>query len=462
MSREVRGGLVTFITMAYIVVLNPIIMGPVPDINGHFLGGGTVPNLAAVAAATALVAGIMSILMGLVANYPLALATGLGLNAFLAFVVAQQTSWAQAMGLIVIEGLLTLVLVLTNFRQAVFAIVPLQIKLAIAAGIGVFIAFIGLKDGGIVHTGVGTPVQLGLDGTLSGWPTLVFIVGLVVIVALWALNTKGAILIGIAVSTLMAIVVEAVANVGSQTDATGKVVNPKGWSLNVPKWPDKVFGWPDLGTVGHVSFGAFAAIGVLSAIVLLASLMLSDFFDTMGTMTAIGGEAGLLDEEGNPPKTKQILVVDSVAASAGGLGGVSSATSYIESSSGVGEGARTGLSSVVVGVLFLLAMFFAPLVEIVPFEAATPALVFVGFLMVRQIVPAWEKFEVGFPSFLALILMAFTYSITVGVGAAIVFYALIRLVRRQFGNTPVLLWIVAGVFVIYFALDPLKAWFGIG
>jgi AGZA family xanthine/uracil permease-like MFS transporter len=356
----------------------------------------------------------------------------------------------------------TFVLVMTNFREAVVDAFPFDLKMATSAGIGLFIAFIGLVDGGIVHTGAGTPVQLGIDGTLSGWPTLVFLVGLAVIVILWVRKVKGAILIGIVTATIFAMIVEKVANVGSQTDATGKVVNPKGWSLNVPKWPDKVVGTPHFDTVFHASFGAFASLGVISAVVLVFSLMVTDFFDTIGTMTAIGAEAGLLDANGKPPKTKQILAIDSLAAAAGGAGGVSSNTSYIESASGVGEGARTGLATVVVGVLFLLAMFFTPLVEIVPFEAATPALVFVGFLMIQQAFKVnWADVEVAIPAFLTIILMPFTYSISVGVGAGVVSYVLIKAAVGKGALIPKLLWLVAALFAIYFALDPLKAWFGI-
>ncbi|GMA20703.1 hypothetical protein GCM10025862_27240 [Arsenicicoccus piscis] len=340
-SQEIRGGIVTFFTMAYIVVLNPLIIGTVKDSSGHYIGGGTEPNLAMVAACTALIAGVMTILMGVVANFPLALATGLGLNAFLAYGVASlpEMTWADAMGLIVIEGIIILVLVLTGFRKAVFHAIPAQLKTAISVGIGLFITLIGLIDAGFVRKPSGpTPMELGIGGFLNGWPLLVFVIGLFTIITLLVNKVKGAILYGIVAATVLAIALEALLHVGSQTDATGKVVNPTGWGLNVPTLPGNPFASPQFGLLGDVSvFGAFTKIGVISACLLVFTLMLADFFDTMGTMVAIGGEAGLLDEEGNPPGSQRILVVDSVAAIAGGLGSVSSNTSYIESAAGVGE-----------------------------------------------------------------------------------------------------------------------------
>jgi AGZA family xanthine/uracil permease-like MFS transporter len=454
-GREIRGGVVTFFTMAYIVVLNPLILGFAKDADGKYLGGGSGPNLAAIAAATALVAGVMTILMGVVANYPLALATGLGLNAFVAFGIASRMTWADAMGLIVIEGLVILVLVLTGFRQAVFHAVPPQLKVAISVGIGLFIALIGFVDAGFVRrTGQGpVPVQLGNDGFLSGWPVAVFALGLVLVVALWVRKVKGAILISIIATTLVAIVVEKIGALGQQTP-DGK--NANGWSLNVPAWPDQIVGKPDFATLFHFSlFGSFQSVGVVAALLLVFTLMLADFFDTMGTMTAIGAEAGLLDDEGIPPNTQRILVVDSLAAAAGGAAGVSSNTSYIESASGVGEGARTGLASIVTGVLFLLAIVFAPLVEIIPSEAAVPALVLVGFLMMQQVKGIeWDDLEIAIPAFLTIVLMPFTYSITVGIGAGFLAYVVIKLVRGKPREVHPLMWIVAILFVLYFTLTP--------
>jgi AGZA family xanthine/uracil permease-like MFS transporter len=460
-GREIRGGVVTFFTMAYIIVLNPLILGFAKDADGAFLGGGSGPNLPLIAAATALVAGAMTILMGVVANYPLALATGLGLNAFVAFSIASGMSWADAMGLVVLEGLVILVLVLTGFRSAVFHAVPAQLKTAISVGIGLFIALIGLVDAGFVRripdaANTTVPVQLGANGFLDGWPVVVFAVGLILTVVLYVRKVRGAILISIIAATVLAIIVEAVAHVGPAVN--GNKVNPNGWNLNVPSLPGKVVDVPDFGLLGHFSlFGAFGRVGVVTAVLFVFTLMLADFFDTMGTMTAIGAEAGLLDQEGVPPNSQRILIVDSVAAAAGGAAGISSNTSYIESASGVGEGARTGLASVVTGLLFLLATIFSPLVAVIPNEAAVPALVLVGFLMMQQVKNIdWDDLEIAIPAFLTIVLMPFTYSISVGIGAGFVAYVIIKIVRGRAGLVHPLLWVVSALFVVYFAIDPIK------
>ena len=459
-GREVRGGVVTFVTMAYIVVLNPLILGFAPDVEGGFLGGGPGDgsNLPAIAAGTALVAGVMTILMGAVANYPLALATGLGLNAFVAVAIASRMTWADAMGLVVLEGLVILVLVLTGFRAAVFRAVPPPLKTAISVGIGLFIAFIGLVDAGFVGripdvAMTTVPVQLGRTGQLAGWPVLVFVLGLGLMITLWVRRVRAAILISIVAATVLALVVQALTGLGTAAD------EPGGWGLTVPSLPEQVAGLPDLGTLGTFNLlGSFERIGVVAALLLVFSLMLADFFDTLGTMTAIGAEAGLLDEEGTPPRTQRILVVDSLAAVAGGAGGVSSNTSYIESASGVGEGARTGLASIVTGVLFLLTVFLSPLAAVIPSEAAVPALVLVGFLMMQQVREIdWDDVEVAIPAFLTIILMPFTYSIAVGIGAGFVAYVLIKLVRGKAGEVHPLMALVAALFVVYFALDPITA-----
>jgi len=466
-AREVRGGFVTFFTMAYIIVLNPLILGFAPDADGQFLGGGDKPDLALIAAATALVAGVMTILMGVVANYPMALATGLGLNAFVAFSIASGMSWADAMGLVVLEGLIILALVLTGFRTAVFHAVPAQLKVAISVGIGLFIALIGLVDAGFVRrtpdsANSPVPVGFGIEGSLQGWPVLVFAIGLILMVTLYVKHVKGAILISIIITTAIAIVVEAIAKIGP-TFAENGDVNPKGWNLNVPEWHGKLLEMPDFGLLGEFSlFGSFERVGIVTALLFIFTLLLADFFDTMGTMTAIGAEADLLDEEGMPPNTQRILIVDSVAAAAGGAAGISSNTSYIESAAGVGEGARTGLASVVTGLLFLLATVFAPVVEIIPNEAAVPALVLVGFLMMQQVKNIdWDDVEIALPAFLTIALMPFTYSISVGIGAGFIAFVLIKLVRGKASEIHPLMWVVALLFVVYFAIDPIKQVVGV-
>lgn len=463
-GQEVRGGIVTFFTMAYIVALNPLIIGLAKDGDGKFLGGGDAPNLALIAAATALVAGVMTILMGVVANFPLALATGLGLNTFVAVGIASQMTWADAMGLVVLEGLIITVLVLTGFRVAVFKAVPTQLKVAISVGIGLFIALIGLVDAGFVRrTAAGpVPVTLGDGGSLVGWPVLVFGFGLLLMIGLMVRKVKAALLIGIVVSTVVAIVIESSLKIGPNFDgATGKV-NPKGWGLNVPAMPDSVVSTPDFGLLGQFNlFGSFSRISVVSALLIVFTLLLADFFDTMGTMTAIGQEAGLVDRDGNVPGADRILIVDSIAAAAGGAAGVSSNTSYIESASGVGEGARTGLASVVTGICFLLTTFLAPLVAVIPYEAATPALVIVGFLMMTGIKQIdWDDLGIAIPAFLTIILMPFTYNISVGIGAGFVTYVVIRFIQGRKSEIHPLLFLVSGLFMVFFLASPINAWIG--
>jgi AGZA family xanthine/uracil permease-like MFS transporter len=459
-AREVRGGLVTFFAMSYIIVLNPLILSTVPSGQGTFIGGGAAPNIAPVAAGTALVAGIMTIAMGLVANYPMAVAAGLGINSVIAFSVATlpNMSYADAMGVVVLEGIIILILVLTGFRTAVFRAVPSQLKVAISVGIGLFIAFIGLWNARFVTAPASgaTPVQLGANGALGAWPVLVFVVGLLLAVILMVRKVKGALLIAIVTATVLAVVVEAVAHPGAAS-----ADNPGGWSLNIPAL-EGGFALPDFSILGQFSIlGAIQHLGPITLVLLVFSLMLADFFDTMGTMVAIGAEGDLLDKDGNPPRTKQILIVDSVSAIAGGAGGVSSNTAYIESAAGVGDGARTGFANLVTGVCFLLATFLSPLVAMVPYEAATPALVVVGFLMMMQVSGiSWKDYEISIPAFLTIVLMPFAYSITVGIGAGFVSYAVIKLAKGKAKEVHPLMWVAAVLFVIYFALEPIKQLIG--
>ena len=459
-GREIRGGFVTFFTMAYIVVLNPLIIGTAKDMNDQFIGGNTDVGvaIAQVTAVTALVAGVMTILMGVIGRFPIAIAAGLGLNGFVAFTLAPQMTWADAMGLVVLEGLLILILVLTGFRSAVFTAVPEQLKYAIGVGIGLFITIIGLVDSGIVRSGVPL-ISFGVFGELRGWPTFTFVFGLLLTIILVVRKVKGAILIGILATTVLAIVVEAIAGVGAKSQD-----NPLGWGLNVPKLPSQVISTPDLGLLGQFNlFGSFQVIGVIASVLAIFSLMLSDFFDTMGTAFGLATEADLLDENNQIPHFEGILVVDSVGAIAGGFAGTSSNTSYIESASGVGDGARTGVASIATGALFLVAMFFSPLVTIVPHEAATPALIIVGFLMMTQIRHIdFTDYEIGIPAFLTMVLMPFTYSITNGIGAGFITYCLIKAANGKAREVPALLWVVSAAFVVYFAYDPITQLLHVG
>ena len=458
-GREIRGGLVTFFTMAYIVVLNPLIIGTAKDMNGLYVGGtdDVIKAITMVTAATALVAGLMTILMGAIGRFPVAVAAGLGLNGFVAFTLAPQMTWADAMGLVVLEGLLILLLVLTGFRSAVFSAVPEQLKYAIGVGIGLFITIIGLVDSGIVRSGVPL-VSFGIFGELQGWPIFTFCIGLLITIVLVVRKVKGAILIGILATTVLAIVIEAVAGVGGKT-----ADNPTGWGLNVPAVPEAIVATPDLGLLGQFSlFGSFQVIGVIASLLAIFSLMLSDFFDTMGTAFGLATEAELLDDEGNIPHFESILVVDSIAAAAGGAASVSSNTSYIESASGIGEGARTGIASIVTGALFLIAMFFSPLVTIIPYEAATPALVVVGFLMMTQIRHIdFTDYSIGIPAFLTIAIMPFTYSITNGIGAGFVSWLVIKIFTGKVKEVNWLMWVISIAYIIYFAIYPIQVLLGL-
>jgi len=465
LGREVRGGFATFFTMAYIVVLNPLIIGTVADADDRFIGGAADPGAAIplVAAATALVAGIMTILMGVIGRYPFAVAAGLGLNAFVAFGIVSRMTWADAMGLVVIEGLVITVLVLVGLRRAVFDAIPGDLKTAISVGIGLFIALIGFVDAGFVRRASGgTPVELGIGGNLQSWPALVFVVGLLLTGVLVARRVPGAILIGIIATTVVAIVVEAIADIGPSVPAPGQS-NPKGWNLVVPELPESVLQTPSLGLLGDVDLlGSWQRVGVVAALLFVFTLMLTDFFDTMGTIVGVGKEADLLTSDGQLPGADRVLLVDSVAAAAGGAASVSSNTTYIESAAGVGEGARTGVASLVTGGLFLVAMFFTPLVSVVPFEAASPALVIVGFLLATQVRNIdWDDYGIAIPAFLTIVLMPFTYNITNGIGAGFIAYALIRSVQGRAREVHPLLWGVAALFVVYFAIAPIQDVLGV-
>lgn len=466
-GREVRGGIVTFFTMAYILALNPIIIGTTPDKYGRLISGLPISDpknigitMAMVAAGTALIAGISTLFMGVYGKFPIAIATGLGINALAAYVIAPQMSWPQTMLLIFGEGLVITLLVLTGFREAVFRAVPAPLRSAISVGIGLFICFIGLWDGGIVRApqGGATPSELGLGGNLQGWPVFVFLLTLLVAAMLYARKVKGSLLIALVFGTILGVIVETVAKIGPMI-APGKDINPVGWKLNVPTLAGTAWSAPNMGTLFQIwpfgyrpEHGALSGATIFGMVLLAFSLLLSDFFDTLGTVVAVGSQANLLDEEGNPPRLKQILLVDSVAAMLGGVGGVSSNTSYIESSAGVGEGARTGLASVVTSVCFFLSVFLAPLVNVVPSEAAAPILVFVGFLMMAQVTDVdWSDVEVAFPAFLTIALMPFAYSITAGIGAGFIFFVLMKLVRGKAKEIHPLMWVVALAFLVYFA-----------
>jgi AGZA family xanthine/uracil permease-like MFS transporter len=418
LATEAKAGLTTFMVMAYILLVNPAILAA---------AGISVP---AASAATALVAGVMTIIMGVVANVPIALAVGLGINGALAFglVLTDGLSLPGAMGVIVLEGIIVTILVLVGLREAIMRAVPLSLKRAIGVGIGLFILFIGFVDAGIIRQPAGdgpVPVEFVFPTEPAHF---VFWLGLVITIVLWARRVPAALLISILITTVVALL-------------TGVQAVPAGLTAT-----------PDFSTLGQFDLtNVFTVLGLLAGALTIFSFMLTDFFDTMGTATAIGEQAGLTDEEGHVEGTGRILLVDSIAAAAGGVAGISSNTSYIESAAGVAEGGRTGFASVVTGVLFLLAILLTPLAVLVPFVATGPVLVFVGFLMVALIKDIdFSDIEEGLPALFGLILMPLTFSITVGIGAAFVTHVIVKIVRGKITEIHPLLWAVAVAFVIYF------------
>ncbi|HEV7849232.1 MAG TPA: NCS2 family permease [Mycetocola sp.] len=451
-SAELRGGLVTFVAMAYIVILNPIILSSGVDIDGNTLG------FAQLSAVTALTAGVMTILFGLIARLPFAFAAGLGINSFLAFSVVGQVTWAEAMGLVVINGLFIVLLAATGLRRLIFEAVPYQLKIAITVGIGLFIAFIGLVNAGFVtSTGQASPpVGLGTGGSIATLPTVIFVLTLLVSGVLVARKVRGALLIGILVGTILALLAETLFPVGPSNGGE----NPGGWGLTVPALPSQIFSVPDLSLIGAFNFGSFERIGILAALMLVFTLVFTNFFDAMGTMTGLSNEAGLADAKGNFPRLKSALIVEGIGAVAGGATSSSSNTVFIESGAGIGEGARTGLANIVTGVLFMLAMFVTPLTSIVPSEVASAALVLVGAMMMAQIRDVeWAEFSSTLPLFLTVVIMPLTYSIANGIGAGFIAWVVLRSLSGKAREISPLLWIVAIGFLVYFARGPIEALF---
>ncbi len=452
-GQEVRGGLVTFVTMAYIVILNPIILSGSKDVAGATL------QFTQVAAVTALTAGVMTILFGLVSRLPFAFAAGLGINSFLAVSVVGQVTWPEAMGLVLIDGVIIVALSATGLRRLIFDAVPLQLKTAITVGIGLFIAFIGFVDAGFVTaTGVGSPpVGLGVAGSIATVPTLVFVATLLFTAVLMARKVKAALLIGLVTGTVASVIIEAIWHLGPKVLPDG-TLSANGWGLAVPALPSHLFSVPDLGLVGHVDIvGSFGRIGALAAVMLIFTLVFSNFFDAMGTMTGLSREAGLADAKGDFPRLRSALIVEGVGAIAGGATSSSSNTVFIESGAGIGEGARTGVANLVTGALFLLAMFVSPLTSIVPSEVASAALVLVGALMMAQIRHIdLTDLSALIPVFLTMLVMPLTYSIANGIGAGFIGWVVVRSLSGRARQISPLLWVVAAGFVIYFARGPVE------
>ena len=455
LARDSMAGVTTFIVMSYIIFVNPQILS--------FAGIEGLSDIGLpfnqVLAATCLVAGVMTVAMGLYTNKAYAIAPGLGLNAVVAFSLVANAglSFPAAMGLVVVEGIAVTILVLTGMREKIMDAIPLDLKKAIAIGIGLFIAFIGLRSAGVVVPGEGTPVTL---GRLTTWPILVTFVGLVLTIALRARGVRGDLLIGIVFTTILATVIN---------EAAG---NDAGFSAGAA-WPGDVYETPDLGLLGNFNFDAFTELAFISAVVWAFSLFLADFFDTMGTLVGVGKPAGYLDKEGRMPDIRKPLLVDSLAAVAGGAASTSSATTYIESAAGVGVGGRTGWVAVVCGALFFPFMFFAPIIGMVPPQATAPALIIVGFLMMSALTEAEDLAEegyrgrklagidfselgVGLAAALTIMIMPFTFSITNGIGMGFIAFVVVRAAQGRSKEVHPFMWIASAAFLLYFLVPFLQ------
>ncbi len=462
LARDTMAGMTTFIVMSYIIFLNPIILTSVkPKVGAPLPFEGVVT-------ATCVVAAVMTILMGLYTNKAYALAPGLGINAIVAFQLVGQEglSFASAMGLILLEGAVVTCLVLTGLREAIMRAIPLELKKAIAIGIGLFIAFIGLYNSGIVVPGSGEPVTL---GRFTTWPIFVTFVGIIVTLALRARGFKGDLFVGIIGTTVVATIVNHFTN--HHAFGTSTATFP-GWS--------HIAGWGNWSLFGNFDFHAFSKLGVVSAIVWVFALFLSDFFDTMGTLVGVGKPAGYLNAEGHMDDIRKPLLIDSLAAMAGGASSTSSATTYIESGSGVAAGGRTGWVAVVAGAMFIPFLFFAPLIGMVPSQATAAALIIVGYLMVSALTEGEDEAEIeegvaapgtarakfagidfhdlaiGLPAALVIMLMPFSYSITNGIGFGFIAYCLIRATQGRVKDVHPLMWAVSAAFTLYFFVPLLQ------
>src|SRR3954453_12674179 len=427
---EILAGITTFVVMSYIIAVNPAVLS----------AAGL--DVRAVATSTCLVSGLLTLAMGLYTNRAFAIAPGLGLNAIVAYnlVGTMGLTPAEAMGVVVAEGVLITVLVLVGVRKYIMDVVPLTLSRAISVGIGFFILFIGLRNAGLITF---IPGQTGsVDGLLTltplnTWSIFVAIAGLAITIILMARKFPAAILVGILLATVIAFFVPG----------------------NVTSMPAEPMAGPDFSLVGQFSFGFFAKLGALTAALAIISFMLSDFFDTMGTLIGVGSEAGYFDENGDLPDAQRPLLVDSLAAVAGGVVSASSATTFIESAAGVSVGGRTGLVSVVTGLLFLLALPFVSLVGAIPAVATAPALIVVGVLMVGVLSEGaaggpgtidFRNLEDAVPVVLTMLVMPLTFSITNGIGAGFVSYVLIKLAIGKGREFHPALYVIAAAFLIYF------------
>ncbi|MFH9606954.1 NCS2 family permease [Streptomyces sp. NPDC017448] len=443
-ARELRGGVTTFMAMAYILLLNPLILGG-EDVDGNLLGQ---PGLIT---ATAFAAAATTLLMGFVGKVPLALAAGLSVSGVLASQVAPTMTWPQAMGMCVVYGVVICLLVVTGLRELIMNAIPLALKHGITMGIGLFIALIGLYKAGFVHQGKATPVSLGPAGELTGWPVLIFCVTLLLIFMLQARNVPGAILIGIVVGTAVAIVINAIMD-----------IDPKAWSSGPPELTGGAVSAPDFSLFGNVEFGGWGDVGVMTVGMIVFTLVLAGFFDAMATIIGVGTEAKLADDKGRMPGLSKALFIDGAGGVIGGVASGSGQTVFVESATGVGEGARTGLASVVTGLFFAACLFFTPLTAIVPTEVASAALVVIGAMMMQNARHVdWGDRSVAVPVFLTVVLMPFTYTITTGVAAGVISYSAIKLAQGRAREVGAFMWGLTVIFTVFFALNPIESWLGV-
>ncbi|MEU4996249.1 NCS2 family permease [Streptomyces sp. NPDC021622] len=443
-AREVRGGITTFMAMAYIVLLNPVLL------SGKDVAGDTMGQKALVTA-TALAAAVTTLLMGFVGKVPLALAAGLSVSGVIASQVAPQMTWPQAMGMCVMYGAVIMLLVVTGLREMIMNAIPLALKHGITMGIGLFIAIIGLVKGGFVHPGKATPLTLGPAGELAGWPVLLFAGTLLLIFMLQARNTPGAILIGIVTGTIVAMVLNAAG-----------VIDPKQWANGAPELHGSAVSTPDFSLLGDVEFGGWGDVGAMTVGMIVFTLVLAGFFDAMATIIGVGTEAKLADDKGRMPGLSKALFIDGAGGAIGGVAGGSGQTVFVESATGVGEGARTGLSSVVTGLFFAACLFFTPVTAIVPQEVASAALVVIGAMMMMNARHVdWADRATAIPVFLTVVLMPFTYTITTGVAAGVISWVAIKVAQGKAREIGAFMWGLTVIFIVYFALNPIESWLGV-
>ncbi|MBL1084057.1 NCS2 family permease [Streptomyces actinomycinicus] len=442
-AREVRGGITTFMAMAYILLLNPLIL------SGKDAAGDTLGQKALITA-TALAAAVTTLLMGFVGKVPLALAAGLSVSGVLSSQVAPNMTWPQAMGMCVMYGVVIMLLVVTGLREMIMNAIPLALKHGITMGIGLFIALIGFYKSGFVHQGKGTPVTLGPAGELAGWPVLLFAGTLLLIFMLQARNVPGAILIGIVSGTVVAAVLNGLG-----------VIDPEQWANGAPELHGAV-SMPDFSLLGQVEFGGWEKVGAMTIGMIVFTLVLAGFFDAMATIIGVGTEAELADDKGRMPGLSKALFIDGAGGAIGGVAGGSGQTVFIESATGVGEGARTGLSSVVTGLFFAACLFFTPVTAIVPQEVASAALVVIGAMMLMNARHVdWADRATAIPVFLTVVLMPFTYTITTGVAAGVISYVAIKAAQGKAREIGAFMWGLTVIFLVYFALHPIEGWLGV-